>query len=178
MFKTKFIVVWADQVVSVFGSNLNGFTLGVWLYQPTGTASNFAFVAICTVLPQILLSPLAGVLIDRYNCRWMILADSGAATCTPFALQTASKAGTLCAYLLAGVLVDRFLELLLHSDGSLASSLGLWFGVGPGRWIAILFFVIGLVKAVSVIWIYATPGARRLDSDLSAKPELSHSHPN
>jgi MFS family permease len=35
------------------------------------------------VLPQILLSPLAGVLVDRYNRRWMMaLADSGSALCT------------------------------------------------------------------------------------------------
>jgi hypothetical protein len=40
-----------------------------------------------------------------------------------------------------------------------------------------LFFLIGLFKAVSVIWIYTTPGARQLDSALSVKSELSHGHP-
>jgi len=436
MIKTKFFIVWAGQVVSIFGSNLSGFALGVWLYQRTGSASNFAFVALCTVLPQIVLSPLAGIWIDRYNRRWMMaLADSGAAVCTLglatlffsgriqvwhifaltalsaafgsiqmpaysalvastihasqlgrangllqfgqaladilapavagvlvvtiqvpgvllidlstfciailalalvrfpglenaahapssdalaksswrqefwtgwrilrtdrgllnllryqilfaflwslfgvlvtpmilgfsgpeglgtaitiagigllagsllmtawggpkrrlsgllffellsaaafclmgarpnlilvagaaflahwtlafvsslaeaiwqsqvqhevqgriFALkQTAIKAGTLGAYLLAGLLADRFLEPLLRTDGALASSLGPWFGLGPGRGIAMLFFLIGLLKAVSVVWIYTTPGSRQLDLALSAKPELSH----
>ncbi|MEW5873124.1 MAG: MFS transporter [Chloroflexota bacterium] len=439
MIKTNFVTVWAGQVVSVFGSNLSGFALGVWLYQRTGSASNFAFVAICTVLPQILLSPLAGVLIDRYNRRWMMaLADSGAALCTlllaalflsghiqvwqiflvtaassafgslqtpaysalvastiahsqlgrangllqfgraladilapsvagllvvtiqvpgvllvdlltfcfailtlafvrfpglenaspdpvrsaaskhswakelragwrifatepgllnllryqtlfaflwslfgvlvtpmilgfsnPEGLGTALtiagigllagslmmtawggpkrrlsgllffelisaaafclmaihpslvivtgaaflahwtlafvsslaeaiwqgqvhsqvqgrvfafkqmciKAGTLGAYLLAGALADGHLEPLLRPGGALTGSLGLVFGIGPGRGIAALFFLIGVVKALSVIWIYATPGARQLDSIALEAAQVSHSHP-
>src|SRR5512139_373075 len=77
------MLVWAGQIVSLFGSGLTGFTLGVWLYQQTGSASNFALVALCTALPQMVLSPLAGVWVDRYNRRWlMALADSGAALCT------------------------------------------------------------------------------------------------
>jgi MFS transporter, DHA3 family, macrolide efflux protein len=77
------LLVWAGQIVSLFGSGLTGFALGVWLYQRTGSASNFALVALCTALPQMILSPLAGVWIDRYNRRWMMaLADSGAALCT------------------------------------------------------------------------------------------------
>jgi MFS family permease len=77
------LLVWAGQIVSLFGTQLTGFALGVWLYQQTGSASNFALVALCSALPQMILSPLAGVWIDRYNRRWMMaLADSGAALCT------------------------------------------------------------------------------------------------
>ena len=79
----SFLWIWAGQVVSIFGSTLSGFALGVWLYQITGSASNFALVALCTVLPQLLISPLAGALVDRYPRRWMMaLGDSGAAACT------------------------------------------------------------------------------------------------
>lgn len=84
MLKRKaFFAIWAGQVVSILGSSLSGFALGVWLYQQTGSASNFALVALCSVLPQLLVSPLAGGLVDRYSRRWMmILGDSGAALCT------------------------------------------------------------------------------------------------
>ena len=79
----SFLWIWAGQVVSILGSNLSGFALGIWLYQTTGSASNFALVALCSVLPQLLVSPLAGGLIDRYPRRWMMaLGDSGAALCT------------------------------------------------------------------------------------------------
>lgn len=78
-----FVVVWAGQVVSVLGSNLTAFALGVWLYRTTGSASPFALVALCTALPQMLVSPFAGVLVDRHDRRWMMAAaDGGAALCT------------------------------------------------------------------------------------------------
>ena len=83
MQQKSFYLVWAGQVVSILGSSLSWFALGVWLYQKTGSASQFALVALCTALPQMLLSPFAGVLIDRYPRRWiMAAADSGAALCT------------------------------------------------------------------------------------------------
>jgi len=79
----SFLWVWIGQVISLFGSSLSGFALGIWLYQTTGSASNFALTALCGVLPQMLVSPLAGGLVDRYSRRrMMILGDSGAAACT------------------------------------------------------------------------------------------------
>lgn len=79
----SFLAIWAGQTFSLFGSGLTGFALGVWLYQRTGSASNLALVALCSVLPQMLLSPLAGVLVDRRNRRHlMALADTGAALST------------------------------------------------------------------------------------------------
>ena len=84
MFKLKaFLLIWAGQVVSILGSTLSGFALGIWLYQTTGSASNFALTALCSVLPRLLVSPLAGGLVDRYSRKWMMaLGDSGAAVCT------------------------------------------------------------------------------------------------
>lgn len=81
--KSGFLVIWAGQAFSLLGSEMTSFALGIWLYQRTGLASNFAFVALCAVLPQMLLSPLAGIMIDRINRRkLMALADCGAALCT------------------------------------------------------------------------------------------------
>ncbi len=89
-----------------------------------------------------------------------------------FALkQTSVQAGKLGAYLVAALLADRFLEPMLHINAPLAGSLGAWFGVGPGRGIAVLFFLIGLIKALFVIWIYASAGASQLDQVFSVKAE-------
>ncbi|HEV7517835.1 MAG TPA: MFS transporter [Thermoanaerobaculia bacterium] len=80
---TRFLVVWAGQVVSMLGSNLTGFAIGVSVYQQTGSATRFAFIALVTTLPAVLLSPLAGALIDRVNRRTaMIVSDSGAGLAT------------------------------------------------------------------------------------------------
>jgi MFS family permease len=80
--------------------------------------------------------------------------------------QAAVKAATLLGYLTAGALADNVMEPLLRSDGRLVDSLGWWFGVGPGQGIALLFFIIGVVKAISVVWVYRSPGARQLENSV------------
>jgi DHA3 family macrolide efflux protein-like MFS transporter len=78
-----FIIVWLGQLVSLIGSGLTSFALGLWVYQRTGSVTQFAFTGLFTVLPNVVLSPLAGALVDRWDRRWlMILSDAGAGLCT------------------------------------------------------------------------------------------------
>jgi MFS family permease len=80
---TTFILVAVGQIVSVTGSALTGFALGTWVYQETRSTTLFALILLFTVLPSLLFAPLAGVLVDRWDRRRvMIAADSGAALCT------------------------------------------------------------------------------------------------
>ena len=79
----KFLVIWIGQVISILGSGLTSFALGVWIFEQTGQATPFALTVLFGNLPRILLSPIAGSLADRWNRRWlMILADSGDALVT------------------------------------------------------------------------------------------------
>ncbi len=74
-----FSVVWFGQLVSTLGSGLSGFALGVWVYQETGSATLFALNMLAFALPNILISPFAGALADRWDRRWvMIMSDAGA----------------------------------------------------------------------------------------------------
>jgi DHA3 family macrolide efflux protein-like MFS transporter len=78
-----FALVWFGQLVSLIGSGLTEFALGVWVYQRTGSVTQFALTIFFFTVPRILLSPLAGTLVDRWDRRWaMILSDSGAGLCT------------------------------------------------------------------------------------------------
>lgn len=78
-----FLVIWAGQLVSLLGSGLTAFALGIWIYQQTGSVTRFAFISLATTLPSIALSPLAGALVDRWDRRWaMVLGDTGAALAT------------------------------------------------------------------------------------------------
>lgn len=75
-----FAVLWAGQLVSVLGSGLSGFATGVWVYQQTGSATNFALIALMSTIPVVLFGPVAGNVADRHNRRLvMLMADSGAA---------------------------------------------------------------------------------------------------
>ena len=72
-----FLVIWVGQVISSLGSNLSGFALGVWVYQRTGSATRFALIALVTTLPGILMSPLAGALVDRWDRRRAMILGRG-----------------------------------------------------------------------------------------------------
>jgi DHA3 family macrolide efflux protein-like MFS transporter len=78
-----FLLIWFGQLISLTGTGLTGFALGVWVYQRTGSVTQFALIAIATTLPGILFSPIAGALVDRWDRRWaMFLSDAGASLCT------------------------------------------------------------------------------------------------
>jgi MFS transporter, DHA3 family, macrolide efflux protein len=78
-----FLFVWFGQLISTFGSGLTGFALSVYIYQETGSATQLGVAMLATVLPSLLVSPLAGALVDRWDRRWvMIASDSGAALTT------------------------------------------------------------------------------------------------
>jgi len=72
----KFSVIFAGQAFSLFGSRLVQFSLVWWLTATSGSASTLAFASIMALLPQVLLGPFAGTLVDRWNRRRvMIVAD-------------------------------------------------------------------------------------------------------
>jgi DHA3 family macrolide efflux protein-like MFS transporter len=78
-----FLLIWSGQVVSLTGSGLTGFALGVWVYQRTGSVTQFALISLFTSLPGIVFSPIAGALVDRWDRRWaMLISDAGAGLCT------------------------------------------------------------------------------------------------
>jgi DHA3 family macrolide efflux protein-like MFS transporter len=69
--------MWMGQAVSLFGSNLVQFALIWWLTQETGSATVLAMATLVGFLPQVLLGPFIGALVDRWNRRLiMISADS------------------------------------------------------------------------------------------------------
>jgi len=78
-----FLILWVGQAFSLLGSQLVQFALIWWLTQQTGSATVLALASLVGLLPQVVLGPLAGPLVDRWNRRWtMILADAVVALAT------------------------------------------------------------------------------------------------
>ncbi|GCL39999.1 major facilitator superfamily MFS_1 [Sphaerospermopsis reniformis] len=78
-----FFAVWFCQFISLFGSQLTSFVLGIWVYQSTSSVTQFALISFFTMLPGLVISPLAGALVDRWDRRWaMIISDSVAGLST------------------------------------------------------------------------------------------------
>lgn len=81
----RFVGVWLTSVVSGVGSALTGFVFGVWVYQTTGSVTGFALIMVTSVLPSMLIGPFAGVAVDRFDRRVVLVVTdciTAAATAT------------------------------------------------------------------------------------------------
>lgn len=71
------------QIVSNIGSYMTYLAITIWAWQITGSATALALVGFFTILSRILVSPFAGVIVDRFNRKYlMMLGDSVAAILT------------------------------------------------------------------------------------------------
>jgi DHA3 family macrolide efflux protein-like MFS transporter len=101
-----FFIVWIGQVVSILGSGMTGFALGVWIYQQTGSATSFALTLLFNMLPKAMVAPLAGVLADRYDRRQIMIATdltAGIATLITAGLFLAGNLSIWHIYLLTAI---------------------------------------------------------------------------
>ena len=78
-----FTLIWFGQFVSLLGTGMTRFALLIWAYQQTGEATTLALLGFFSYIPYILLSPVAGIWVDRLDRRTiMIIADLGAGLMT------------------------------------------------------------------------------------------------
>jgi MFS transporter, DHA3 family, macrolide efflux protein len=78
-----FFIAWAGQLLSLIGSGLTSFALGIEVYKRTGSITKLSLVTFFSTVPFVLVSPFAGALVDRWNRRTvMLLSDLGAGICS------------------------------------------------------------------------------------------------
>jgi len=68
-----FTIIWIGQMFSLLGTAMTQFALTIWAWQITGEATALALVGFFSFAPLILVSPIAGALVDRYNRRKIIM---------------------------------------------------------------------------------------------------------
>ena len=79
----SFLLIWLGRTISLLGSAFTSFSIGIWVYQDTGSVTRFTSTALCAVIPPIVLSPFLGSILDRWDRRWaMIVGDAGSALAT------------------------------------------------------------------------------------------------
>ena len=72
-----FLIVWSGQLVSIVGTSLTWFGLSIWVYLETGSVTQLGVMMLAANLPRILLAPVAGALVDRWNRRWAMIVSDG-----------------------------------------------------------------------------------------------------
>lgn len=86
-----FTIIWLGQVVSLLGTAMTWFAFTIWAWEKTGKASALATISFFAFLPTVLLTPIAGALVDRWNRKLvMLLSDAATAlgTLTVFLIYT------------------------------------------------------------------------------------------
>lgn len=87
-------LLWLGQLVSLLGDWTLFVALPIWVYQLTGSALALGGTFFFAALPGLLLGPIAGVLVDRWDYRrTMIVCDllRGLLVCTLFTIRSASQ---------------------------------------------------------------------------------------
>ncbi|HMN62340.1 MAG TPA: MFS transporter, partial [Anaerolinea sp.] len=93
---TAYIVISFGQMVSMIGSAMTSFALGVWAWELTGQATALVLVAVFSAVPLVLFSPIAGALVDRqHNKKWVMMISDLASALVTFAYLLISSAGQL-----------------------------------------------------------------------------------
>jgi MFS family permease len=107
-----FVVLWSGQTVSALGSRISDIGLALVVLAVSHSAAQVAFIASVEALPFLLLTLPAGVLMDRWDRKWVMLAsDIGRAVCL------ASIAGALA----IGRLTMAQLYVVALVEGSFAT---------------------------------------------------------
>ncbi|RME86641.1 MAG: MFS transporter [Anaerolineae bacterium] len=87
-----FMLVWVGQAISLLGTGMSNFALTIWAYEVSGKATALALVGFFFVTPMLLISPIAGALVDRSNRKMMMMVSdlgAGLATVVIFLLHSA-----------------------------------------------------------------------------------------
>jgi MFS transporter, DHA3 family, macrolide efflux protein len=92
---TAFWIVWAGQLVSLLGSGLTQFALTIWLFRETGQATQLALMGVYFMVPLLVMSPVVGVMVDRYDRKLMMMLSDLAAGLTTVAIFALYVTGSL-----------------------------------------------------------------------------------
>ncbi|WP_426510193.1 amino acid adenylation domain-containing protein [Dactylosporangium sp. McL0621] len=101
----RFMAVAAGQLVSIVGSALTEFAIPLWIYLQTGSLVRFAVFAVLGLVPGMLVAPVAGAVVDRFDRRRVMLGGDLAAGASQAVLLALALTGTLRVGHVYGLLV-------------------------------------------------------------------------
>jgi DHA3 family macrolide efflux protein-like MFS transporter len=62
----SFQLIAVGQLISILGSAMSNFAIGIWIWKTTGKATPFSIISVAFALSGLLFTPIAGVLVDRW----------------------------------------------------------------------------------------------------------------
>ena len=119
-----FMLIYSGQIFSLFGSALVRFALIWWLTQLTGSAQVLATASLMAFLPDLVIGPFAGVLVDRLDRKKIMIAADGFTALATGIMAVLYLRGSLEVTYVYGLLLTRSLGTAFHFP-ALESSIAL-----------------------------------------------------
>jgi DHA3 family macrolide efflux protein-like MFS transporter len=116
-----FFTIWTGQNLSWIGSSVAQFGLVWWVTEKTGSATVLAVATLLSMLPGVLLGPLVGALIDRWNRRIVMLVADGIIALVSLWLAYLFWKGSMQIWHLYVVMVVRAIGGTFHWPANQAS---------------------------------------------------------
>ena len=85
-----FTLVWLGQMISILSTNMSAFALTIWVFEKTGSATSLGLMQVFFITPFLIITPFAGVMVDRHNRKMMMMVSdvvAGLATISILLLQ-------------------------------------------------------------------------------------------
>jgi CRP-like cAMP-binding protein/predicted MFS family arabinose efflux permease len=70
----RFRLLWTAQLVSTAGSALTALAAGILIFRITGSALSVGLMLMATAAPSLVVGLVAGVFVDRWNRKWIMIA--------------------------------------------------------------------------------------------------------
>jgi hypothetical protein len=90
-----FTIIWLGQIVSVLATNMTQFALTIWVFEKTGSAMALAWMQVFFITPYLIMTPIAGAMVDRHNRKLMMMVSDLAAGMATVAVLTLQALGML-----------------------------------------------------------------------------------
>ncbi|PYC87631.1 non-ribosomal peptide synthetase [Streptomyces tateyamensis] len=152
---TAFLTVTLGQLVSLVGTGLSTFALGLWAYRTTGAVTAFAAIAAFALLPAILAAPVAGAVADRHDRRRVMIGCDLAGLGSSVAAAALLTAGSLRLWQLYAVVVVGAVAAAFRQPAYLAAVTQLT----PKRYLGQANGVVGLGTATGTLFAQLLGGA-------------------
>ena len=120
--KTRFFTIWGGQAISIIGSQLVQFALIWYLTVQTGSATVLATASLVGLLPNVILGPFIGTLVDRWDRRRIMLVSDTVITLVTIGLAVLFTLDAVEVWHIYVVMFIRALFGSFHTNAMAAST--------------------------------------------------------
>jgi MFS family permease len=165
----SFSALWAGQLISLFGDRIHQIALAAVVLVTTGSVLASAMVFVAATLPNLLLSPVAGTLVDRWDHKEVLVVSDLLRAATVLIIPVAVVTNVYLVYPLVFVITTisiffrparvAILPRIVRPDELLSANSALWVGETMADiigWPLAGLFVVTLGNALPVaFWLDA-----------------------